>query len=204
MFPELIDAMADLEKVTEYLHLPVQSGSDSVLQRMLRTYTIDEYRRVVDAIRERIPDIGLATDIIVGFCGESDEEFEATVRLLDEMCYQGAFIFKYSERKSTRAASVYADDVPDDVKKERNQRALKIVERHARRIYAERIGRVEEVLVEGTSKLDRTRLTGRNRRHQIVVFPGDLDEGLVGQLVPVRITESTNVVLVGERVGGGR
>ncbi len=204
MFPELIEAMADLEKVTKYLHLPVQSGSDSVLGRMLRTYTIDEYRRVVDAIRERIPDIGLATDIIVGFCGESDDEFEATVRLLDEMRYQGAFVFKYSERKGTRAASIYADDVPEEVKKERNQRTLKIVERHARTIYAERIGRLEEVLVEGASKLDRTRLTGRNRRHQIVVFPGEVDEGLVGQLVPVRVTEATNVVLVGEKVGPGR
>ncbi len=204
MHSELIEAMADLEKVTKYLHLPVQSGSDSVLQRMLRTYTIDEYRRVVDVIRERIPDIGLATDIIVGFCGESDDEFEATVRLLDEMRYQGAFVFKYSERKGTRAASIYADDVPEEVKKERNQRTLKIVERHARTIYAERIGRLEEVLVEGVSKLDRTRLTGRNRRHQIVVFPGEVDEALVGQLVPVRITEATNVVLVGEKVGGGR
>jgi tRNA-2-methylthio-N6-dimethylallyladenosine synthase len=190
--------------VTEYLHLPVQSGADSVLERMLRTYTIDEYRRVVDAVRERIPDIGLATDIIVGFCGESDEEFEATLGLLDEMRYQGAFVFRYSEWEGTRAASIYADDVPDAVKRERNQRALAVVERHARRIYAESVGRVEEVLVEGVSKLDRRRLTGRNRRHQIVVFPGSVEEGLAGKIVPVRITEATHVVLVGERVGAGR
>ena len=195
--------MADLEKVTEYLHLPVQSGSDDVLARMLRTYTVEEYRRIIDRTRERIPDLGLATDVIVGFCGESDEEFEATLGLLEEVSYQGAFVFKYSEREGTRAASLYPDDVPEAIKKERNQRVLGVVERHARRIYGERIGKVDEVLVEGPSKLDRARLIGRNRRHQIVVFPGRVDEGLAGKFVPVRITDATSVVLVGERVGPG-
>ncbi len=204
MFPELIAAMADLEKVTEYLHLPVQSGSDACLKRMLRTYTVDEYRRVVDACRERIPDLGLATDVIVGFCGETDDEFAATLRLVEETRYQGAFVFKYSERSGTRAANVYADDVPEDVKRERNQRVLETVERIAREMYAERVGRVENVLVEGVSKLDASRLTGRNRRHQIVVFPGSEADGLVGKIVPVRISDSTHVVLVGERAGEAR
>ena len=204
MFPELIDAMADLEKVTEYLHLPVQSGSDAVLARMLRTYTVDQYCRTIDALRQKIPDLGLATDVIVGFCGESDAEFEETLRLLEALRFQGAFVFKYSERPGTRAANLYRDDVPEQVKKERNQRVLAVVERHAREIYRERIGRVEEALVEGPSKRDGNRLTGRNRRHQIVVFPGRIDEALAGKLAAVRITDATNVVLVGERVGPGR
>ena len=208
MFPELIEAMGQLPKVSDYLHLPVQSGSDSVLKRMLRTYTVDQYRRVIDACREQIPDLGLATDIIVGFCGETDDEFEETLRLIEDLRLQGSFIFKYSEREGTRAANVYRDDVPEDVKKERHRRVQEAVERSARKVYAERIGRTEEVLVEGVSQLDRERLTGRNRRHQIVVFPvtgaGGGADDLIGRFVPVRITDSTNVVLVGERVGPGR
>ncbi len=200
MFPELIEAMAVLDKVKRYLHLPVQSGHDAVLKRMLRTHTIDHYRRVIDECREKIPDLGLATDFIVGFCGETDAEFDATIRLAEEIRFQGAFAFKYSERAGTRAAMTASDDVPEEVKRERHQRLLQTVERIAREIYAERIGHVEEVLVEGVSKLDPTRLCGRNRRHQIVVFPGSESEGVIGQRVDVRIREATNVVLVGERV----
>ena len=204
MFPELIEAMGTLEKVSNYLHLPVQSGSDAVLQRMLRTYTAEHYRDVIAVCREANPDLGLATDIIVGFCGETDAEFEETLRLIEAMRYQGSFVFRYSERSGTRAAERYTDDVPEDVKRERNQRALQAVERVALEEYRMRIGKVETVLVEGVSKLDPTRLTGRNHRRQIVVFPGDTTENLVGRLVPVRITDATHVVLVGEKVGEGR
>ena len=220
MFPELIEAMGNLPKVSNYLHLPVQSGSNSVLTRMLRTYSVDEYRRVIDACREQIPDLGLATDIIVGFCGETDSEFEETLQLVEDLQLQGAFIFKYSEREGTRAAALYRDDVSEAIKKERHRRVQEVVERSARKVYGSRVGRTEEVLVEGLSQLDSERLTGRNHRHQIVVFPTNTDRApatsgdklavgpnsasLVGRFVPVRITESTNVVLVGECVGPGR
>jgi tRNA-2-methylthio-N6-dimethylallyladenosine synthase len=203
MSTELIDAMAGLEKVCEYLHLPVQSGADSVLRRMLRTYTADEYRRVLDECREKIPDLGLATDIIVGFCGETDREFAETLRLVEEMRYQGAFVFRYSERAGTRAAES-EDSVPEAVKRERNQAVLELQERISRDVYRSRVGNIEEVLVEGVSKHDAGRLTGRNRRHQIVVFPGTLGEGLAGRLVPVRVVDSTALVLIGERIGPGR
>ena len=204
MSPELIDAMAGLEKACEYLHLPVQSGSDAVLRRMLRTYTTDHYRRVVTACREKISGFALATDIIVGFSGETDAEFEETLRLIEEIRFHGAFIFKYSERKGTRAAETYRDDVPEEVKRERNQILLELMRRISGETLRERIGRVEEVLVEGPSKMDATRLTGRNRANQIVVFPAQNEDNLLGKLVPVKILDSTALVLVGERVGPGR
>jgi tRNA-2-methylthio-N6-dimethylallyladenosine synthase len=203
MSPGLIDAMAGLGKVCEYLHLPVQSGSDAVLRRMLRTYTVDHYRKVAATLRERIPGLALATDMIVGFCGETDAEFDATVRLMEEIRFQGAFIFRYSERSGTRAA-LEPDDVPDAVKRERNQVLLGLQHRISLELHRERIGTVEEVLVEGPSKLDPKRLTGRSRGHRIVVFPGSAVEGLVGKLVPVRITDATALVLIGERAGPGR
>ena len=204
MSKALIDAMANAEKVCEYLHLPVQSGSDAVLGRMLRTYTRDRYREVVSACREKVPGLGLATDIIVGFSGETDAEFGETIELLEEIRFQSAFVFKYSEREGTRAAEIHADDVPEAVKRERNQIALRTVGRISREVNRESVGQVEEVLVEGRSKLDPGRLTGRNRRFQIVVFPGTSREKLEGKLVPVRITDATHLVLVGQRAGEGR
>lgn len=200
MTSELIDAMAGLEKVCEYLHLPVQSGSDAVLRRMLRTYTVDRYRRVVEECREKVRGLALATDVIVGFCGETDAEFQETVKLMEEVRFHGAFVFRYSERAGTRAAAEQADDVPDEVKRERNQVLLRLQSRVSTEILRERVGGVEEILVEGPSKLDPSRLTGRNRANQIIVFPGRADEGLAGNLIPVRITEATSLVLVGERV----
>jgi len=205
MSTELIDAMASIEQVCPYLHLPVQSGSDAVLRRMLRTYTIDDYRRVIAQCREKIRGFALATDIIVGFCGETDAEFHETLSLVEEMRYQGAFVFRYSEREGTRAAAnIDADDVPEDVKHARNQTLLQLQRRISTELHRERVGCVEEVLVEGVSKLDPGRLTGRNRAFQIVVFPGTAEERLEGKLVPVKITSSTALVLVGERVGPGR
>jgi tRNA-2-methylthio-N6-dimethylallyladenosine synthase len=198
----LIDAMAGLPTVCEYLHLPVQSGSDAVLKRMLRTYTVDRYREVIAECRARIRGFALATDIIVGFCGETDADFAATVELMEEIRFQGAFIFRYSPRQGTRAAGL-PDDVPEAVKRERNQVLLRLQARISAEINAARVGQVEEVLVEGPSKLDPGRLTGRNRAHQIVVFPGSAAEGLAGKFVPVRITAATPLVLAGERAGPG-
>jgi tRNA-2-methylthio-N6-dimethylallyladenosine synthase len=199
MSGELIDAMADLEKVCPYLHLPVQSGSDAVLRRMLRTYTIAHYREVVARCRARIPGLALATDLIVGFPGETGQEFAETFRLMEEIRFQGSFVFKYSERPGTRAAAV-ADDIPEEVKRERNQTLLDLQERISREVYRQRIGGVEEVLVEGPSRTDPGRFTGRNRAQQIVVFPGEASQDLEGKMVSVRITGATALTLIGERV----
>src|SRR6185436_11188219 len=130
----------------------------------------DHYRQVIARCRERIAGFAVATDVIVGFPGETEEEFQATCRIVEEIRFQGAFIFKYSERPGTRAA-LLPDDVSEDLKRERNQVLLTLQERISREIYRESIGKSEEVLVEGPSKHDHTRLTGRNRAQQIVVFP---------------------------------
>ncbi len=202
MTPDLIDAMADLEKVCEYLHLPFQSGSDAVLKRMLRTYTIAHYRDVIARCRQRIRNFTVATDVIVGFPGETEAEFQETVRLMDEVRFQGSFVFKYSERPGTKAAAM-ADDVPEVVKRERNQVLLKLQERHSAEMNLARVGSVEEVLVEGPSRHDPARLTGRNRANQIVVFPGRPDDRLLGKFVKVRIVRVTALTLLGERLTGG-
>jgi tRNA-2-methylthio-N6-dimethylallyladenosine synthase len=201
---ELIDAMASLEKVCEYLHLPAQSGSNSVLERMLRTYTVEHYKTVVGQCRERVPGLALATDIIVGFCGETDEEFQATVRLLEDVRFESGFVFKYSERTGTRAAELLSDDVPEDVKRERHRVVLDLLDKLSLEAHRARVGQVEEVLVEGTSRLDKRRLTGRNRANQIVVFPADPGSEDTGKLVPVRIADATPLVLIGEKAGPGR
>ncbi|MBI4584619.1 MAG: tRNA (N6-isopentenyl adenosine(37)-C2)-methylthiotransferase MiaB [Planctomycetes bacterium] len=200
MSPDLIEAMGDLEKVCEYLHLPVQSGSDAVLRRMLRTYTLAGYRDIIDRCRRKIRNFAVATDFIVGFPGETEEDFEASCRLLEEIGFQNSFIFKYSRRPHTRAALLPVD-VPEAVKQERNQRLLEIQERVSWKLYREKIGKVEEVLVEGPSKNAASRLTGRNRTHQIVVFPapaGVKPASLAGKLLPVRIDGATALTLQGE------
>ena len=202
MTNDLIDAMADLEKVCEYLHLPVQSGSDAVLKRMLRTYSVAHYRDVIGRCRERIRNFTVATDVIVGFPGETEAEFQETVRLMEEIRFQGSFVFKYSERPGTKAAQT-ADDVPEEVKRERNQVLLKLQERHGAEINRTRVGSLEEVLVEGPSRHDPERLAGRNRANQIIVFPGRKEDGLLGQFVRVRIVQVTALTLQGERETGG-
>ncbi len=201
MSEDLISAMASLEKVCGYLHLPVQSGSDAVLRRMRRGHTAGHYRRIIERCRARIRDFTVATDVIVGFPGETEEEFGETRRLLEDLRFQGAFIFKYSPRPGTRAA-VIPDDVPEETKRERNADLLEVQERIGEELRRGRIGGVEEVLVEGTSKNDPRRLTGRNRAFDIVVFPGKEEEGLTGKLVKVRITGATALTLSGERIQG--
>jgi len=208
MNKELIEAMGALPSVCEYLHLPVQSGSDAVLRRMQRSYSMHHYRKAIEACRETMPDLALATDIIVGFCGETDEEFEETVRLMEETRFHGAFVFRYSERPGTAAAEM-PDDVPEEVKRERNQRLLDLQRDISLEIQQKSVGIETEVLVEGLSKRDKSRWTGRNRQHQIVVFPVQENdpkngEGLVGKFVQVRVKEVTPLVLVGERFGEAR
>jgi tRNA-2-methylthio-N6-dimethylallyladenosine synthase len=197
--PNLIAAMADLEKVCEYLHLPVQSGSDPILRRMRRGYTSARFREAVDLCRARIPELALATDFIVGFPGETEENFESSRKLLEDMRFQGSFVFKYSPRPGTEAAG-FPDDVPDEVKRRRNAALLEAQERISGEINAAHVGEVEEVLVEGISKNDPGRLTGRNRQNGIVVFPGTPEDRLEGKLVRVRISASTPLTLIGERL----
>jgi tRNA-2-methylthio-N6-dimethylallyladenosine synthase len=189
----VIAAMAECEAVCEHAHLPLQSGSTRVLKAMRRTYSRERYLRLVDELRAAIPDLALTTDLIVGFPGETEAELEETVTAVEEVGYDGAFTFVYSPRQGTEAAAM-PGQVPEDVKRERIERLVETVQRVAQRRNRERVGRVEEVLVEGSSRTDESRLRGRTRRNTTVVFSGAAQPG---QLAQVRIEDATSTTLRG-------
>jgi tRNA-2-methylthio-N6-dimethylallyladenosine synthase len=197
MTEELARAVADHPRVSRYLHLPVQSGSDAVLAAMNRGYTVDGYRRAIDVMRRHIDDLSVATDWIVGFPGESDEDFEASIALMREMDYQGSFVFKYSPRAGTRAFD-QGDPVPREEKARRNQVLLDVQKEISLRRNQARLGSEVDVLVEGTSKRDPDKWTGRTDRNLIVCFPAGRD--LSGKLASVRLTDCTPLTLFGEVV----
>jgi tRNA-2-methylthio-N6-dimethylallyladenosine synthase len=192
----VIAAMAECESVCEHAHLPLQSGSTRVLKAMRRTYSRERYLRLVDELRGAIPDLALTTDLIVGFPGETDAEFEETVSAVEEVGYDGAFTFVYSPRQGTEAASI-ADQVPEEAKRERIERLIDVVQRVAEARNQERIGRVEEVLVEGPSRNTPELLRGRTRRNTTVNFVGT---AAAGELVPVTIEAATSTTLRGTQL----
>lgn len=194
--PELIDAYASLERLCEHLHLPVQSGSDSVLQRMRRGYSREEYMTRIWKLRDRCPEVALSTDIITGFPGETDAEFEATLEILREVEYNEIFAFSFSPRPQTVAAKIYVDDVPGKVKKERLDAVLKLQRGISLKKNRERVGRMEEILVEGPSKLQRGQIMGRTRTNAIVNATGP--DSLIGEFAPARITGASANSLTGE------
>ncbi len=194
MREDVIRAHAELPALCEHIHLPLQSGSSRVLKRMRRTYTRERYLDRVAMIREHVPDCALTTDIIVGFPGESDADFEQTVELVDEVGYDGAFTFIYSPRRGTEAAGL-PDQVPHDVKVERMQRLVDVVQRRAHERAERFLGRTLEVLVEGPSRTDPSRQRGRSRHNKVVNFTG---LGSPGELVEVEILEATSQTLSGQ------
>jgi len=189
----VIAAMAECDAVCEHAHLPLQSGSTRVLKAMRRTYSRERYLRLVDELRAAIPDLALTTDLIVGFPGETEAEFEETATAVEMVGYDGAFTFVYSPRQGTEAAAM-PGQVPEDVKRERIERLVETVQRMAERRNRERVGRVEEVLVEGPSRTDESLLRGRTRRNTTVVFAGAAQ---AGELVQVRIEDATSTTLRG-------
>jgi len=179
--------------VCEHVHLPLQSGSARVLKAMRRTYTPDRYLALVDRLRDAIPDLALGTDIIVGFPGESDADFGETIELVEQVRFDSAFTFIYSPRAGTEAAGL-PDQVPEPEKHARLERLVEVVQRIAAERNADRVGTVEEVLVEGASRTDATILRGRTRRNTTVNFSGSAE---VGDLVEVLIEGSTSTTLRG-------
>src|SRR6202162_4980017 len=190
---EVIAAMADCDAVCEHAHLPLQSGSSRILKAMRRTYTRDRSLRLVGEMRAAISDLALTTDVIVGFPGETERDFEETIEVVEEVGNDGAFTFVYSPRQGTEAATM-PDQVPEEVKRERIEGLGEVVPRIARELTRERIGRVEEVLVEGSSRTDSTLLRGRTRRNITVNFAGT---AAPGDLVRVRIEGATSTTLRG-------
>jgi len=195
MSRDLIRTISRLEKVCEYLHMPAQSGSDDILKRMRRGYTAGYYRDLISYARELIPHLTVASDFIVGFPGETEEDFQETVRLMEDIRFQNCFIFKYSPRTGTKAAEL-KDDVPDEKKRARNMKLLELQKKISLEENTKMIGKKVEVLVEGASKSDPNRLSGRTRQNHIVVFNGSQD--LVGKLVGVVIHEVTDLTLFGK------
>jgi tRNA-2-methylthio-N6-dimethylallyladenosine synthase len=192
----VIAAMAECAAVCEHAHLPLQSGSTRVLKAMRRTYSRARYLRLVEELRAAIPDLALGTDLIVGFPGETDEDFEQTLSAVEEVGYDSAFTFVFSPRQGTEAATM-PGQVPEEVKRERIERLIETVQHVAAERNRARIGRVEEVLVEGPSRTDSALLRGRTRRNTTVNFTGT---ATAGQLASIRIENATSTTLRGAQL----
>jgi tRNA-2-methylthio-N6-dimethylallyladenosine synthase len=191
---KLVRAHAELAGLCEHIHLPLQSGSSRVLKAMRRTYDRKRYMQRVEAIRAAVPDCAITTDIIVGFPGETEEDFRETLEVVDEVGYDSAFTFVFSPRRETEAATM-PDQVPYPVKQERMARLVELVQRRAFERSQRFVGTVQEVLVEGTSRTDPSKLRGRSRHNKTVNFTG---LGEPGELVDVEITSATSTTLAGE------
>ncbi|HXA14941.1 MAG TPA: tRNA (N6-isopentenyl adenosine(37)-C2)-methylthiotransferase MiaB [Opitutaceae bacterium] len=196
---DLVEAYGRLPKLCEYVHLPMQSGSNRILRAMNRPYTRERYLEIVAALRAVRPDIYFSTDIIVGFPGETDEDFAQTRELLERVNCDMAYVFKYSIRTGTPAAEM-PGQVPGEIKEQRNQVLLDLLHENSVRRNLSLVGRTEEVLVEGRDKTGQ-RFTGRTRGNRVAVF--EADERLIGQLVPLRIERTTVSTLYGELVLAG-
>jgi tRNA-2-methylthio-N6-dimethylallyladenosine synthase len=191
---KLVRAHAELPALCEHIHLPLQSGSSKVLKAMRRTYNRDRYLKRVEMIRDHVPDCAITTDIIVGFPGESEDDFCETLEVVDDVGYDSAFTFVFSSRRGTEAASMQ-DQVPHPVKQERMERLVELVQRRARERAQRFVGTTQEVLVEGPSRTDPSRLRGRTRHNKTVNFTG---LARPGDLVPVDVTAATSTTLAGE------
>jgi tRNA-2-methylthio-N6-dimethylallyladenosine synthase len=189
----VIAAMADCPAVCEHTHLPLQSGSTRVLRAMRRTYSRERFLALVERMRSAIPDLALTTDLIVGFPGETEDDFGETLEVVEEVGFDGAFTFVFSPRQGTEAATM-SNQVPEEVKRERIERLVDVVQRVAHLRNQERLGRVEEVLVEGPSRTDPALLRGRTRRNTTINFRGT---AAPGTLVGVRVEEATSTTLKG-------
>lgn len=192
----MIDAMENSPKVCKQLHLPLQSGSTQVLERMRRTYTAEEYLELVHNLRERIPQIALSTDVIVGFCGETEEDFSKTYRLMKEIRFDAAFMFKYSDRDGTLANKMLDDDVPETEKARRLSEIIKLQEQISADINQTKIGTTVPVLVEGNSRRDNEQYHGKSDTFKTTVFPKE--NAQIGDIVNVEVHSTTAHTLIGQ------
>ena len=198
MTDEVLTAMAAYENICNYIHLPVQAGNSEVLKRMNRGYSREWYLERIEAIHRIIPDCAVSTDIISGFCAETDEEHEETLSLMDIVTFDFAYMFKYSERPKTLAERKFEDDVPEAVKSKRLTQIIEKQQAHSLASNKRRIGRTEKVLVEGVSKRSEEHMSGRTGRNSMVVFPkGNFEKG---DYINVRIVDCTSATLLGEAV----
>jgi tRNA-2-methylthio-N6-dimethylallyladenosine synthase len=195
MREDVIRAHAELPTVCQHIHLPLQAGSSRVLKRMRRTYDRARYMDRVALIREHVPDCAITTDIIVGFPGETEADFAQTLEVCEEVGYDGAFTFVFSPRRGTEAATITEGLVPHEIKVERMERLVEVVQRRAHERAQRFVGRTLDVLVEGPSRTDAARIRGRSRHGKTVNFAG---LAAPGEIVPVAIHSATSTTLAGE------
>ena len=198
MTDDVLETMAKYENICPYIHLPVQSGNSNVLERMNRGYSREWYLDRIAAIKRIIPDCAISTDIITGFCGETEEEHQETISLMKEVAYDFAYMFKYSERPKTLAERKFEDDIPEDVKGRRLEEIIALQLENSAASHKNQIGKIAKVLVEGPSKRSAEHFCGRDGRNSMVVFPKGTAKK--GEYVLVKITDSTSATLIGELV----
>ncbi|HNJ29354.1 MAG TPA: MiaB/RimO family radical SAM methylthiotransferase, partial [Ferruginibacter sp.] len=193
---EVLHTMAKYDNICNYIHLPVQSGSTRVLQMMNRTYSREWYIAKVDRIRELLPDCGLSTDMIAGFCTETEEDHQESLSLMEYCRYDLAYLYFYSERPGTLAARRFTDDVPEEVKKRRLQELIDLHRIHSLESMQKDVGKTFRVLIEGTSKKNEQELFGRNDQNKVIVFPRE--QYTKGGYVNVKVDRCTAGTLIGK------
>ena len=196
---DVIDAMAKHQNICKYLHLPVQSGSTRMLEKMNRQHTREEYMALIDAILEIVPEMAFSQDMMTGFCGETEEDHQDTLSLMEYVKYDYGFMFAYSERPGTLAAKKFEDDIPLATKKSRLAEVIAIQLEHSHYRTQRHVGKIEEVLIEGTSKKSDADWKGRNTQNTVVIFPKENYK--MGDFVNVKIEECTKATLIGTAVG---
>ena len=196
---DVIKVMAKHKNICKYIHLPVQSGSNRILKAMNRQHTREEYMQLVDNIFKIIPEMALSQDMIVGFCGETEEDHQDTLSLMEYVKYDFGFMFAYSERPGTLAAKKMVDDVPEEVKKRRLEEVIALQQKHALFRTQQHLGKVEEVLIEGVSKKNPNEWKGRNTQNTVIVFPKEHYK--LGDFVMVKVEDCTSATLRGTAVG---
>ncbi len=195
---ELLEVIGAFPNICKSIHLPVQSGSTAVLKRMNRKYTREDYLNRIETIKRIMPGCAISTDVITGFCGETEEDHQETLHLMERAGFDFAFMFKYSERPGTPAAKKYRDDVPEEVKTRRLEEVIRLQQKQSLASNRRDLGSIQEVLVEGRSKRSEKNVSGRNSQNKVVVFP---DEGFKpGDYVNVKITDCSSATLKGEAV----
>ncbi len=201
MTDEVLEVMAQYPNICKYIHLPVQSGSNPVLERMNRGYTAEWYLSRIEAIRRYMPDCAISTDIIAGFCGETEADHQATLDLMNAVKFDFAYMFMYSERPKTLAERKYKDDVPEEVKKNRLNEIIALQQQHSAEKVQQQVGKIHEVLIEGDSRKSSEMWMGRNSQNVVVVFPKKHHQK--GEYVKVLATHCTSTTLIGESIEEG-
>jgi tRNA-2-methylthio-N6-dimethylallyladenosine synthase len=195
---DVLYSMAKYDNICKYIHLPVQTGSSRMLERMNRQHTREEYIQLIDKIHEILPDCSISQDMIAGFCGETEEDHQDTLSLMEYVKYDFGFMFAYSERPGTPAAKRMEDDVPLEIKKRRLSEIINLQQQHGLHRMQQFIGKTVEVLIEGNSKKSEAHWMGRNSQNAVAVFPKGNEK--IGDLVMVKINNCTSATLIGVRV----